>query len=308
MAKIKIALGAIHYPLTMARYFWEAFERREDVDLWVFGPFTGNWIPWNYGCTLPQKYVKEPNFPLPRASIETHTFPARMIDMQMPWKPDLLIQIDAGWHLDGRPNANIVAHIQTDPHVLKGFYKFPKTYSDLKFSMQHYYMESDELYLPYAYDPDIHYPMNLEKTTDVCMIGLQYPTRMMLADHLKRMNVNVNITTGIVYDEYREAYNQSRIALTWSTLLDLPARTWEGMAMKLPVITNRVPDLGNFFVDGTHYLGFDTEAEAIKQVLKVLSDPTNASEMANNAYRKVIDHHSYDDRCEEILRTAKLID
>lgn len=305
---IKVAIGSINYPVTMARWFIEAFEDRDDVELWTYGPHTGNWIPWLYGLQLPQKYVKEPNFALPRSTIETHTFPARMIDMQMPWKPDLLIQIDAGWHLDSRPNANIVAHIQTDPHVLKGFYKLPKTYSDLKFSMQGYYMESDELYLPYAYSKRHHYPMNLEKTTDVCMIGLQYPQRMALANHLKQMGVNVNITTGIVYDEYREAYNRSKIALTWSTLLDLPARTWEGMAMKLPVITNRVPDLGNFFTEGDHYLGFDSEQEAIKQVLKVLTDPTNASEMANNAYRKVIDHHSYDNRCEEILRTAKLID
>jgi hypothetical protein len=304
---IKVAIGMIHYPVAMGRYFVDAFKRREDVELWTFGPFTGNWIPWLYGLQLPQRYVQEPNFPLPQNTIERHTFPAKMIDMQMPWKPDLLIQIDAGWHLDSRPNANVVAHIQTDPHVLKGFYTFPKQYSDLKFCMQHHYMESDELYLPYAYDPAIHYPMNLEKTTDVCMIGLQYPQRMMLANRLRELNVNVNLTTGIVYDEYREAYNRSRIALTWSTLLDLPARTWEGMAMKLPVITNRVPDLGNFFVEGEHYLGFDSEQEAIKQVLKVLSDPTNASEMANSAYRKVIAGHSYDYRVQQILETAKLI-
>lgn len=304
---IKVAIGMIHYPVAMGRYFINAFERRKDVELFTYGPFTGNWIPWMYGMQLPQKYVKTPNFPLPMTSVETHIFPARMIDMQMPWKPDLLIQIDAGWHLDSRPNANIVAHIQTDPHVLKGFYTFPKTYSDLKFSMQGYYMESDELYLPYAYDPDIHYPMNLEKTTDVCMIGLQYPTRMMLAEHLKRMNVNVNITTGIVYDEYREAYNRSKIALTWSTLLDLPARTWEGMAMKLPVITNRVPDLGNFFTEGDHYLGFDNENEAIKRVFEVLTNQKMADEMAGNAYRKVLNHHSYDARATQILETAKLI-
>ena len=307
MRKIRLAIGMIHYPVAMGRWFVEAFEDRDDIDLWTFGPFTGNYIPWLYGMQLPQKYVKEPDFPLPPSSIETHQFPAKMIDAQMPWKPDLLIQIDAGWHLSERPNANIVAHIQTDPHVLKSFYKFPKQYSDLKFCMQQHYMESDEIYLPYAYSKRHHYPMNLEKITDVSMIGLMYPHRMNLANRLKSMNVSVNITTGIVYDEYREAYNQSRIALTWSALLDLPARTWEGMGMKLPVITNRVPDLANFFVEGDHYLGFDNENEAVKQVLKCLADPNMASEMAGNAYRKVINGHSYDHRVQQILETARLI-
>lgn len=307
MAKIRIAIGGIHYPVTMMGFFISAFERRDDVELWTFGPFTGNWIPWNYGQYLPQKYVKQPNFPLPQSTIETHKFPAKMIDLQMPWTPDLTIQIDAGWHLDSRPRGNIVAHIQTDPHVLKGFYEFPKQYSDLKFCMQHHYMESGEIYLPYAYDPTIHYPMNLSKDTDVCMIGLQYPTRMSLANKLKALGLNVNITTGIVYDEYREAYNKSKIAVTWSTLLDLPARTWESMAMKLPVVTNRVPDLANFFVENEHYVGFSNEGEAIVKVLDLLANKQKADEIAGNAYRKVIAGHSYDNRVTQILETAKLI-
>ena len=306
MSKIKVALFGIYYPLAMLSYFRNAFERREDVELWCCGPFTGNWIPWMGGMTLSQKYVKMPDCPLPANSINTMPSP-EYINSQMPWTPDLSLLVDAGWHLSGKPKGTVVALVKTDPHVLSHFYPLPKSYCDISFSMQSHYAEPRDYYLPYAYDPDIHYPMNLEKTTDVCMIGLQYPTRMMLAEHLRRMNVNVNITTGIVYDEYREAYNRSRIALTWSTLLDLPARTWEGMAMKLPVITNRVPDLGNFFVEGEHYLGFDTEVEAIKQVLKVLSDPTNASEMAHNAYRKVLNYHSYDARVTQILETAKLI-
>jgi glycosyltransferase involved in cell wall biosynthesis len=256
---------------------------------------------------LPQKYVKQPDFVLPIQAVNGKPFPVKIVNDNLPWKPDLLIQIDAGWHLDGRPNANVVAHIQTDPHVLKQFYKFPKRYSDINFCMQHFYMEDGEFYLPYAYSKKHHYPMRFDKTTDVCMIGLQYPARVQLANKLKALGLNVNMSIGVVYDEYREAYNRSRIAVTWSSLMDLPARTWESMAMKIPVVTNRVPDLHNFFVEGEHYLGFDADQEAIKQILYLLENPERAEEIAGNAYRKVISGNSYDHRVAQILETAKLI-
>jgi spore maturation protein CgeB len=112
---------------------------------------------------------------------------------------------------------------------------------------------------------------------------------------------------GEIYDEYRIAYNKARVALSWSSLNDLPARVWEGMGMNLPVVTNRVPDLSNFFVEGEHYLGFSNVQEAEKQVLLLLSDDAMRDEMANNAYRKVIAGHTYDHRISQILENAKLI-
>ena len=37
--------------------------------------------------------------------------------------------------------------------------------------------------------------------------------------------------------------------------------------MGLPVVSNRLPDISkNGFIEGTHYLGFDTEAEALSQI------------------------------------------
>src|SRR3989337_2884380 len=130
MNKIRIAMGGIHYPLSMMSYFIRAFRQREDIDLWLFGPFTGDYIPWNYGCHLPQKYVVTPDFPLPRETIGQH-IPSNVINAQMPWIPDITIQVDAGWHLANRPAGKVVAHIQTDPHVLKGLYTLPKSYSDI---------------------------------------------------------------------------------------------------------------------------------------------------------------------------------
>ena len=62
--KIRILLLSLHYPLTMSKYFEMAFRRRDDVELLTTGPYSGNWIPWKGGMTLPMKYAIPPDFPM----------------------------------------------------------------------------------------------------------------------------------------------------------------------------------------------------------------------------------------------------
>ena len=290
----------------MLSYFREAFEYRNDVELWTCGPFTDTYIPWNYGMHLPKKYVKAPDFPLPMNSINVSPYP-EMINAAMPWTPDLCIFIDAGWHLSSKPKGNTSILVKTDPHVLAEQYKLPKSYCDISYSMQLCYAEPGDLYLPYAVSQRIHYPMDIPKEYDACMIGLHYPQRDQLINRLLSRQLTVHYSMGEIYDEYREAYNKARVALSWSSLNDLPARVWEGMGMRLAVLTNRVPDLANFFIEGEHYLGFNTVDEAVIQADRLLKDKEFADWMADNAYRKVIAGHTYDHRVSQILENAKLI-
>lgn len=308
MSKIKVCLSALWFPLTMAGYFWRAFERRKDVELFVTGPFSDDYIPWNYGMKLPREYVKVPDYPLPIQSASlSGKMPAEFVSSRLPWKPDLWLQIDAGWHLATRPDAGVVGHIQTDPHVLKGMYRLPKSYSDISWCMQTPYMEEGEIYLPYAYDYKAHYPESVPQCYDACLIGLHYPQRDDWVNRLKQRGVNVYYSIGEIYNEYRQKYCQSKVALSWSSMDDLPARVWEGMAMGVPVVTNRVPDLTiNGFEEGVHYLGFDTVEEAEKQVVRLLISDTLRESIAHNANKKV-HNQTWDLRVDQILKDAKLL-
>jgi hypothetical protein len=309
--KLNVALSALWFPLTMASYFVRAFERRADVELWTCGPYTGNWIPWTdrdhpNGITTPMKYLKVPDFALPSQAISTIPS-AKIIEGKLPWTPDLFIQIDAGWHFATRPPGTVVALVETDPHVLKGNYQLPKSYSDITFCMQKCYIGEGEFYLPYAFDPTVHYPEEREKVYDACLVGLLYDHRQRLITHLKNKGLSVYYGIGEIYDEYRMRYNQSKIALSWSSLQDTPARAWEALGMKVPLLTNRTPDLASFFVEEEHYFGFDTVEEAYGQARRILDDPEMASHVADAAYRKVKVAHSYDHRVNQILETCKLI-
>lgn len=308
MNKIKVVISGIHYPMTMMVYFIRAFDQRKDVELVTAGPFTGSYIPWMYGMHVQQKYVKIPDIPLPKETIHQR-IPSSVISHQLPWIPDLFIQVDAGWFLSDKPKAGIVAHIQTDPHVLKPQYAVPKSYSDLKFCMQDTYREPDEIYLPYAADETLYYPMpEVEKIYDACLIGLQYPTRNELVGLLRGKGLNIKYTTGEIFDEYRLSYNQSKVALNWSTLLDVPCRFFEGMALGLPVVSNIVPDQAKLgFIEGEDFLGFNNVHEGADQVVRLLHNVELCNRIAKNGYTKVLASHLWSIRAEQILKEANLI-
>jgi len=303
--KIKVLCLSIWYPLSMSRYFERAFRRRDDIDFIAAGSYTGSNIPWMGGLNLLEKYAKVPELPLPFPP-NVNKISYDFVKAQLPkdWIPDLVLAIDAGVNWTSKPQDGLVATIATDPHCLN--YDHQRKISDKFFNMQLCYSQQGDIYLPYAYDKEIHYPIFAEKQYDACLIGLQYENRNRLVNRLRQRGLSVLYETGIVYDEFRVAYNQSRAALSWSSLLDLPARVWEAFALCVPLVTNRVPDLQNFFLEGDHYLGFDTVDEAEHQVMTLLNDPECATEMADRAYRKV-EFHTWDQRVEQILATCKLI-
>ena len=296
MQKIKVVISGIYYPVTMMEYFIRAFERRSDVELVTAGSFSGAYIPWNGGMYINQKYVRTPTIPLPFPPQPTDPI---FVEKKLPWKPDLWIQVDAGWHFSRRPEATKSVGLGTDPHVLN--YDALRATSDIFFNMQLVYKEPSDVYIPYAYDPKLHKHLDVEKEHDACIIGLQYEQRQRLVNVLRGDGVSVHQTIGQVYEDFVLEYNKSRVALNWSSLDDLNARTFEAMGMRIPLVTNRVTDLSNFFVEGEHYLGFNDIPEAVKNVKWLLYNPEEADHMAQAAYRKVKAGHTYDIRVSQIL-------
>jgi len=301
MKKIKCVVSGIHFPLSMMSYFLRALERRDDVELVTTGPFTGDYIPWDNGLQIPLKYVKAPTIPLPQEATKIVGAPPTFIENRLPWKPDLWLQIDAGWWVE-RPNAEVVAHIATDPHVLN--YDQQRNQCDFFFNMQREYMKDGDIHLPYAFDPTLHKPLGVEKEYDGCLIGLQYNNRTLLVNAIREAGYTVEYSIGKVYEEFNEAYNKSRVALNWSSLLDLNARTFEAMGMGLPLITNYIPALDEFFEEGEHYLEFNSIAEAVENFKGLIEEPDFADYIAQNAYELVMEKHTWDHRIQQILDTV----
>lgn len=300
----KVLFCYLAFPFALASYFRQAFERRSDVDLYTCGAYTGSWLPWNGGMNLPSKYVYPVNLALPPNVI----FPNwAMVQAQLDFTPDVVIQVDAGWHFKDRPQVEKVITVATDPHCL--IYDVPRSYSDYFFNMQSFYSQAGDIYLPYAADTHHHYPIDLLNgfEYDAALIGLHYQQRDNLVNTLRQSGFRVLYDLGLIYDEYREANNKARVGLNWSSLQDLPARVFEVMAMKMVCLTNRVPDLGLHFEEGRDYLAFDTVSEAVEKMNWIKDNPEEAQQIAENGYNAVKEHHTYDLRVDTILKTAGVI-
>ena len=302
--KIRILCLSIWYPLSMSRYFEKALRQRTDVDLLTIGPYTGSWIPWMGGMNLPMKYAKHPDIELN----DNHPNYGFVRDVLLPkgWVPDIVLTIDAGIHWKERPSDGLVAHIATDPHVLN--YDFQRSISDRFFNMQRYYMQGNDLYLPYAYSHFDFYPDDKAiKDTDSVLIGMPYLQRAIWRDRLLSQGVSVIMENGPIFDEARALYNRGRIGLNWSSMLDLNCRAFELPAMKLYPVMNRVPDMNGFsFFD--HCGIFDTMDEAVDLVLWAKNHPDEAQAKAELAYKSLLlGNHTYSDRIQQLLEDCRAI-
>ena len=303
--KFKVVLAYAVYPMAIAKYFESALRARDDVELFTVGPYTGTWIPWNGGMYLPQKYCGAPDFPLDKNFITNVKVNPTIVEGMMPWdEADLWINADSNFCFSRPKKAKNVVTIAIDPHVLN--YDYQRTQCDMFFNMQLTYSKPGDKYLPYAACEQHHYPEDLDKVYDVCLIGLHYPDRTNLVNRLRAKGLNVYYDIGPVFDEYRQLYSQSKVAISWSSQLDLIARVFEAMAMDVPLVCNRVPDMDNFFVDGDHYYGFNNIDEAEAQVLMALANYDDALEVSKQAHRKVMAQHLYKYRIADILKAVKL--
>jgi spore maturation protein CgeB len=224
---------------------------------------------------------------------------------QRKFEPDLWINVDAGYNVMRTRLDCQVVNVFTDDHVLD--YAFQRTQADINFNMHQHFAKPGDRILPYCASEIFHYPEDVEKEYDVCLIGLHYPERNKLINSLKGMGMSVYYDLGPAYHDYRELYNKSRVAISWSSKGDLIARVFEMMAMKLPLVTDRVPDLPNHFVEDEHYKGFSSLSEAVQKVHWCLHNYAEAMEMAENGCRKVHAQHLYKYRVSDILRECKLI-
>ena len=65
-------------------------------------------------------------------------------------------------------------------------------------------MQEGDILLPYAFDPKCHYPMDIPREYDCCMVGLHYPHRDEWVHRLEGLGITVNYRIGDIYDEYRD--------------------------------------------------------------------------------------------------------
>jgi hypothetical protein len=263
------------------------------------GPYSGGTIPWG-----PQFYYKDYKMPPTVETPDVEHFSLMQVWDKLPEKPDLVIQAGDVFWLDGKPPVkNII--IATDPHCVN--YHPRLVDADYFVSMQDYYIKEYTnisipiIWMPYAYDNNIHKKLDKKIFSDVVMCGLQYSHRVELAEQMRKKGLRVFSTLGLIYDDYVKAYNAGAIALSYSSKQDLPARFWEGLAMGRLVLQNRVPDLEKIpLKEGVDYIGFSSINEAVEKAVYYTEHKDEAEKIALSGYEKV-KPHTYTRRVKKLL-------
>ena len=286
----------------------EALLRHPAIEVWTYGPFTNTWMPWSGVSNIDSKYVFTPDFPM----VYDPPVPAinyGLVEKNKPWEPDLWLEVNAGIITHGRPAQGPYVIIGSDPHVLRLIYDQVRPKADYFFGMQGPYLGPDDIWLPYGFDPVWHAPSKIpmaERKYDAALLGLQYEKRNRLMQSLETAGMKIVYQLGLVYDQARDVYHDTRVGLNWSSLQDTTARCFELMAMGCVPVLNRVPDLMHLFKEGEHFLGFDSIDEARDQVRLMVNDPTEAEAMTRKA-KMAVAEHSWDNRMKQVLKHVGVV-
>lgn len=284
---MRILITAIHYPVCSARYLTRAFERLGH-DVRHVGPETGRQI---WGMYLPECYAWQ------QTAIEVD------------WQPDLIIAVDSAPEiLDGVVPALVRQY--GAPCVIFGVDNHVRSYQ--RDYAQHYFLAHRNIgyihepftHVPCAYDPEYFTtsPIPFEdRRYDVACLGVIYPRRMQAIKALQETGFSVIWGTGLVYEAFAEAYQNSRISLCLSHNGDVAQRVFETAAMGNVVMTDDCADYPILKPNG-FYLLDNTEPEHIVQAVKdVLHEPEHAQAMITQSMAWV-SGQTWDARATEIVR------
>jgi hypothetical protein len=255
-AVMKILVACICYPVASGRYLYDAFKRLGH-DVRVIGDSTGNQI---WGMSVDPKYTWASDGGLT----------AHWDD----WRPDVIVIAESAWAYHS-PYYHDVPHViyAADNHV-----RIYRQYGVYRYFVCHNapslmdMSAPDVEWMPGAYDPVWFTPSPIpwaERPYDVCMIGVLYPQRVELLNALAAAGLKVFAGTGLLFDQYRDAYHNSRISLCASANHDLAFRIFETAAMGCAVLSDPLPDLEALDAKNVWTYGdVDSAVEIAKGILK----------------------------------------
>jgi spore maturation protein CgeB len=165
--------------------------------------------------------------------------------------------------------------------------------------------------LPYACDPDLHrHPEGYMKKRDVALVGSIREDRIKMADELKKYNIELQLIGGLYRSSYIDALASSKIIINQNPQAGrglLNMRFWETIAAGSWIITEAEDANANENIRRTFLNTYNTYHN-IEELAKIcssyLKDEHKRSQLAGSIQDHVLRHHTYSDRCQEMLKTV----
>lgn len=167
-------------------------------------------------------------------------------------------------------------------------------------------------YLPHAFEPDVYKPTEIIKKWDWSFIGhLNSGHRIDLLDRMCKEFPNWYLgwrnpqAPGFnSLEDVSWKLSQSRVGVNYAVKHDLNMRVFETLGTRTCLLTDTVPDIGDFFVDREHLVLFNSIDDAMEKMRWLLSDEPARDRIAQAGYAEARAHHTYRNRVEKILEVC----
>lgn len=236
---MRILLVYIHFEVCGGRYYADAFKRR-GIDVRHIGQQASVNDAWGLRNPISTTYAHKPD----------GDFNAYWPD----WEPDLILVADSMTAMAGYKHPHYDA-----PHAVIAIDNHVRNYDAPHWAHQflaHYHSPTypvdparkDQSWLPCAADSEMFTPSPIpwdEREYDVACVGVMYPRRAEVVQALRDAGLKVLAETGLVYKEYRDAYQNSRISLCVSAAGDVAQRIFETGRMGCAVLSDPLLDLND---------------------------------------------------------------
>lgn len=287
----RVLILAMHWAVASGRYIKRALIRLGH-DVRSVGPAMGRRI---WGLEVDARYVWEPDGAL---------------DAYWPdWTPDLVLLMDSAFQYHHPHYADV-------PHVVYGVDSHVRNYRQP--GVSHYFLahaegpahavaEPDEHWLPCGYDPEWHRCLTplYQRPVHAALVGVIYEERLRLVKALAGAGWRVEVGTGALQAAYERVYNQAVVSVCRSAAGDVAQRIFETAAMGCVILSDPCADFERLgFQPNVHYLPYTSAAAACDQVRELFEGSDERIwALADNA-RRWAQPHTWDARCEELLRTV----
>lgn len=298
---MNILIIANHYAVCSARYATDAFKRLGHT-VHHIGPNKGRDI---WGLTLPPEYewAQDENVAeSPDLVILMDSDPFLLDDVKL-WQGSPLVVWGVDNHVRDyrRPYFDhyFLAHRNVSVMKWANLIAAPSGYESAARAIVD--SGADMTHLPCAYDPIAFTPSPIpfaDRKYDVCCLGVLYPKRVELVDAMRKAGLKVLAGTGLVYEAYRDAHHNSRIALCSSVAGDVAQRVFESAALGSVVLTDDCPDFKLLEPDGLAY--YTSVQGAVEMATRLVHEPDFA-QICIERSRAWVMGNSWDARAQVIV-------
>ena len=236
------------------------------------------------------------------------------------WYPDLFLWVESSMNFPNFPSKIselrcpsagyfIDSHTKLDWHL-----KFAPQF-DYVFVAQKAYVSAFKnagchrvSWLPLACDPEIHGKHDVQKERDIAFVGNLYSVsplyerRKRLLDLLMK-NHDVKIEQRF-FEEMALSFSKAHLVFNVAAKDDLNMRVFEGLASGSLLVTDPAHGSGltSLFRDKEDLIIYQNDNNLIELVDYYLKNPKEAERIALSGMEKVLSHHTYTNRVEEIFK------